>query len=122
MKAIEDMIEVMKAYNEGKIIQIKTVRGWEDELYPSFNWADYDFRIKPNKKTRPMTFNEIVEYWKEHRTEIFEYKEEGYYRKGSIIGYSQEIQKFVFADMKISYEEIIRYCTREDGTKFEVVI
>lgn len=59
---IEEKIEVMRAFSEGKKIQstINTPMGieWEDDGVPSWNWEWNDYRIKPKKeKNSPITTN-----------------------------------------------------------------
>lgn len=54
----QEKIEVMKAYAEGKKIQIKernsgNWRDYGDILAPEWNWGDYDYRIKPEPTYRP---------------------------------------------------------------------
>lgn len=45
------MIEVMKAFTEGKTVQCKVVNGsnWYD-CNPAWDWTNYEYRVKPEKK------------------------------------------------------------------------
>ena len=64
MKTTKEMIEVMKGYEDGKIVQYKTHDldgSWLSLPHPSWDWAKYDYRIKPEKKTRPITAKELCE-------------------------------------------------------------
>lgn len=64
---IEQMIEVMQAYDEGKEIQYKPVAGgsWHDEAEPSWNFSILDYRIKPDSKYRPYKdTEEMIADWK----------------------------------------------------------
>lgn len=55
MKTIKEMIEVMKAYEEGKTIEHKTKDGdkWFEVIAPSWNWWSYDYRVKEEPKYIP---------------------------------------------------------------------
>lgn len=57
MKTTEEMVAVMTAYKEGKTIEYKKHEGipsdWTDNDTPSWNWALYDYRVKPEPKYRP---------------------------------------------------------------------
>lgn len=51
----EEMIKVMKAYDEGKAIEwrystMTTKDTWYAVKEPVWNWFDYEYRIKPEKK------------------------------------------------------------------------
>lgn len=50
----EEMIEIMKAFQEGKRIEIKDKRSendeWTDITFPNWNWVEYYYRIKPEPK------------------------------------------------------------------------
>ena len=131
IKTIKEQIEVMKACSEGKTIQqySKYIKGWfdleiDDRLYePAFNWEDKDYRIKPEIKKRPMTFEEIKKYWKEHRTEIFYYQNECFMINGfETLQDDNFLEKnfIYFNDSCLEYDTFIEYVTKEDGSKFEV--
>ena len=49
---LEDMIEVMQAFKDGKKIESKIVFGtvWYEENSPTWNWDKYDYRIKSKEK------------------------------------------------------------------------
>lgn len=54
MSSTKEKIEVMKAYTEGKKIEIKSKQDkndeWGDIRYSNWDWANYEYRIKPEKK------------------------------------------------------------------------
>lgn len=57
MKTTKEMIEVMQASLDGKIIEYAASNGasfWTACNYPSWEWKDYDYRIKPEPRV----------YWK----------------------------------------------------------
>jgi len=61
MKTLEEKIAVMQAGVDRKTIQICTSRGWKDCIAPeglSFNWAKYDYRIKPEPQKIWVNFYE----------------------------------------------------------------
>lgn len=57
----EKMISIMQAFSEGKQIEFceKGKDEWSVVLAPSWNWRDFDYRIKPEPKFRPYTFEEL---------------------------------------------------------------
>lgn len=55
-------IAVMQAWVDGKEVQIseKDLDVWEDHADPSFNWGDYDYRVKPEEqKPRDLWVNKF---------------------------------------------------------------
>lgn len=132
MKTTKEMFKIMKAYyEEGKIIQVRKEDNeeWEsyDEDFPIvFNWQDFDYRIKPEPKERPMTFEEIIAYWKEHRTELFYIHFADNQLTGDlparqcIIGIDFNKKKFIFKDYEFSAAEMRMHVRKEDRTEFEV--
>lgn len=48
----EKMIEVMKAYTEGKAVQCKLLKYdfciWMNDSNPCWDWKHYEYRIKQN--------------------------------------------------------------------------
>lgn len=60
----EEMIKVMQGYVDGKDLQYrnkKTGMDWMDTTYPAWEWYDYEYRIKPEPKYRPLKPEEIIE-------------------------------------------------------------
>lgn len=63
----KEMIAVMQAYEEGKKIQCrdswKEGLCWHDICEPSWNWYNYDYRIKPEEeKPQRMTNRQFAEW------------------------------------------------------------
>lgn len=81
----QEKIEVMKAYTEGKKIQIaeKNINNWRDYvpiLEPEWQWGENDYRIKPEEKYRPYKdtdelkadfFKDCPDMGKRHRPAIW---------------------------------------------------
>lgn len=62
MKTLEEKIEVMQAFLDGKTIQDNIDGEWADwisDKTPDFQWDKYDYRIKPENKQVPF---EISDY------------------------------------------------------------
>lgn len=57
MKTTKEKIEVMKAYEEGKVIECRSSGlGWKEWILPqepAWNWAECDYRVKEEPKYRP---------------------------------------------------------------------
>lgn len=62
------MIAVMQAYADGKKIEIGyRGSGWTDVEEPSWDWINYDYRIKPEPKYRPYeNAEEFLADWRKH--------------------------------------------------------
>ena len=95
-------IKVMEAYANGKKIQRTDLDGnWFDCENPNFDWASFNYRIKPEPKYRPFSTQE--ECWNEmHKHPDFGwlyYKEKGYYVSIDAMGdrVGMNGQKFVEA-------------------------
>lgn len=59
-----ELLPIIKAFSEGRVIQIKTVdKGWQDIHFASFDSNPKDYRIKPESKYRP--FKDAEECWQE---------------------------------------------------------
>ena len=68
MKTIQEMVDIMQAYQEGKQIQIydKMHKQWVDDE-PNWNWGLHDYRIKPELKYVPFeSTEEFLEAQREH--------------------------------------------------------
>lgn len=52
MKTVQEQIAVMRAWTEGKPIEIKKYDHtfWSKVSEPAWNWADYDYRVKSEPK------------------------------------------------------------------------
>lgn len=108
-----EKIEVMQAYLDGKQIQIKVGDGWKDIYYePEWDWGIHDYRIKPEAKVRPYTFDELVEAIKVHGVMV----------RSAI---NKSLWTILFADedeikmkdgVEESYEEFLEYNVWLDGS------
>ena len=49
---LKEMIKVMQHFDNGREVEIKTKRSddWEEVTTPSWNWFEYDYRIKEPKQ------------------------------------------------------------------------
>lgn len=50
MKTIQEMIEVMQAYEQGEEIEYRDNGEWVATDDPAWSWNNTDYRVKPNKK------------------------------------------------------------------------
>lgn len=63
-KNAAELLPIIKAFIEGRVIQMKTVdKGWQDVYFPSFDSNPKEYRIKPGSKYRP--FRDSEECWQE---------------------------------------------------------
>ena len=69
---VSEQIAIMKAYEDGKTIEVKRYDGtkWESIVYDEnfqFNFSEYEYRIKPVPKYRPYeSVEEAFEEAKKH--------------------------------------------------------
>lgn len=76
---INKQITVMQAFANGKRIESKEIAkisDWEECLSPSWNFEDFEYRIKP-KQLRKYTLQELLSAIKIHGL-VLKYHEEGY--------------------------------------------
>lgn len=64
-------IAVMQAYVDGKALQYKSknTNHWHEFLTastPTWRWLEFDYRIKPEAKVRPYTYEEMCKEIKKH--------------------------------------------------------
>ena len=58
-ESTESMIAVMEAFLEGRQIQSRAGdEEWRDNPYPSWQWAEYEFRVKPKE---PLEFDLFID-------------------------------------------------------------
>jgi hypothetical protein len=46
----KEMIAVMQAFDDGKVIQFKGDLGTWQDCNPSWNWSEYEYRVKPEPR------------------------------------------------------------------------
>ena len=55
----QEMVKIIQAYEEGKELQSKLIREdtvWYDVKEPTFNFFEYEYRIKPKPKKYEITY------------------------------------------------------------------
>lgn len=76
----QEKIAVMQAFADGKEIEYRSDGNWAKVNYPSWNWAKYIYRVKPEPKLRPYkNSNEFFKAQQEHGMYLQE--------KGKTVGY-----------------------------------
>lgn len=120
MKTTKEMIEVMQAYERGEQIEEKldgTTDKWHEVEEPLWDWAAFNYRVKPKKKYVPFdTAEEFLAAQREHGVYIFfgGYKYSAHVNSNSSIRLSPstDVLKVIISDL----ENILTECTFEDGT------
>ena len=123
---IKEAAKVMEAYADGKKVQKQDINGlWIDCDNPMFDWASFNYRIKPGPKYRP--FKSQEECW----NEMHKHPDFGWI-KGKVTGeYKQVIRVFGYGTeliFNISYNSPADYSpemmfdsyTFTDGTPFGI--
>lgn len=60
-----EIAEVMLAYADGKKIEVLIDNSWVDVPCPTFNWEEYNYRVKPERKIRRMTHREFNRWYQD---------------------------------------------------------
>ena len=60
-RTMEEKIEIMKAFIEGKDIQVDYGGGFEDTNSPTWDWGLYDYRVNPDEPKNLMTNRQLAE-------------------------------------------------------------
>ncbi len=65
-RTIDEKLEIMRAFLEGKALQFKNKKkedddSWENTKRPTWSWDLFDYRIKPDEPKRPMTCRQLAE-------------------------------------------------------------
>lgn len=72
----EEMCEIMKASTEGKSIEVRHKNDkdtdWTDITFPCWNWVDYEYRVKPEKKEPTYRPYKTIEEMSEHIKKRFD--------------------------------------------------
>ena len=145
--AVEHLLKgLIKAFSEGKVIQVEQKNGWVDADWANVSFDDYPsykYRIKPEPKYRP--FANAEECWAEmQKHEPFgwvkaipnkEYKAKYYPNSKDDTDLYYQVQKVAPGYIKYddiddycevgeqdkSYEDVFKVITFADGTPFEIL-
>lgn len=131
MSSTEKMIEVMKAYTEGKPIQSKTVTGehWCDIPEPTWDWRLFEYRVKPEKE-EPVyrqyeNTNEMIKDINERRVAIQHpvfpgvwLKRKDYEVEEMIVGIDNVASELLLGKHWNSLKNVFEHFTYFDGTPF----
>ena len=122
----KEMIEVMQAYERGKQIEY---RGKDEECWfpmhisfePEWNWAKFEYRVTVQPAYRPYkNIQEFLRAQKEHGMNIRLNKCNYYglplYITNILIGIQWPQGDGSTVDIDVSYEELLRDYTWQDGT------
>lgn len=105
----KEKIAIMQAFADGKPIQYKfkdnPTNKWMDFsecVEPSWNWDLVDFRVKPEPKVRPYTFEEMCEAVSKHGA-LVRTKDKAVY---TVIYFDEEIVSYLH-DITETYAEFM---------------
>ena len=124
MKTTKEMIEVMQAYADGKKIErIDLEDGFVSPVVQTeWNWAHFDYRIKPEQTTRPMTLDEIIE-WRYNSNGVIQWTDTDYpfLTTVAVINKDDKDDTFYLSEMYwCNLEIFLKYARKSYGEKFEV--
>lgn len=121
----KEMIEVMQAYERGEQIEYRTdgyeESAWEMVESPLWNWGILEYRVKPKHVYRPYkNIQEFLQAQKEHGMNIrlngCNYCRLPLYIADTLIGVQCPQSDGSFFSIKVSYEDLLRDYTWQDGT------
>ena len=119
MKTTKEMIEVMQAYEIGEQIEIMNKFGeWIYIDKPIWNWAIFDYRVKPKPKYVP--FDTAEEFLTAQRKHSFSVNKIGSGRHYAYINGKCEVMLVNVATKKsfiFSLKGLFLSCKFEDGTQ-----
>lgn len=143
-KEAAELLPIIKAFSEGKVIQVKQTSGeWISLSHISFDSDTKNYRTKPEPKYRP--FKDAEECWAEmQKHEPFgwvkaipnkEYKAKYYPNSKDDINLYYQVQKVAPGYIKYddiddyceigeqdkSYEDVFKVITFADGTQFGIL-
>lgn len=61
MKTLEEKIKVMSAALAGAIIEYRERGGEWSTVIPSWDWDDFDYRVRPEPEQVPFTFEDALD-------------------------------------------------------------
>lgn len=136
--SIDEQIEVLKAYKEGKTIQMRDRdpkgnwfrRPSLNGGYPSFDFAHYDYRVESEENTDPMTIEMLTEWLAKGNGLAFDKDEEERYYffssdylesdKKKPVEQSCRVKKFLTGEVLIPTKELYyKDCCRTRKDDFE---
>lgn len=118
MKTTKEMIDIMQAYESGEQIEIMNKFGeWIYIDKPIWNWAIFDYRVKPKPKYVP--FDTAEEFLTAQRKHSFSVNKIGSGRHYAYINGKCEVRLVNVATKKsfiFSLKGLFLSCKFEDGT------
>ena len=116
----KELLPIIQAFVKGKTIEFRE-RGctlWTESISPIFNFAIFEYRIKPEPKYRP--FKDADECWQEmlkHQPLGWIKASHGYF---NIIGIMDDNINFGTKDNWLNYEYMFKMYKFIDGTPFGI--
>lgn len=114
----KELLPVIKAYAEGKTVQIKNKIGrWADLYEPNWDFSPDKYRIKPEPKYRPFKTKE--ECWDEmHKHPDFGWVTDGYYK--STISVKSDSIVVTISSLEYDFGKAYIHFTFADDTPFGI--
>lgn len=120
----KELLPIIQAFVDGKTIEFRE-RGctlWTESVSPIFNFANFEYRIKPSPKYRP--FANAEECWQEmQKHQPFGWlkdKEDGHYTLITAINKTEVDQIALNGNTGWLFCSISKFYTFADGTPFGI--
>lgn len=123
---IKEQIAVMQAFAEGKEIEVRplhsTENDWVTGLTPVWNWTAFEYRIKPESKHRPYTFEELQAEMAKGKIAVKRKVRKSIFTIIRVCeDYSDDGKIQLSANLGISYETFLNDYTWLDGSPCGVI-
>ena len=115
----KELLPVIKAFSEGKVIETKTGSGWISIENMSFAGNPDSYRIKPEPKFRP--FKDAEECWQEmmkHQPFGWVKGDKCFYNIVSVSNIDVSMANFSGDIVTLDFSEVMEDNTFADGTPF----
>lgn len=123
---IKEQIAVMQAFADGKEIEMshRNEDAWTSTPNPAWNWFSFDYRIKPESKLRPYTFDELQAEMAKGKIAVI--RKDSVFKRilviTQVINDYGEDDKIQFSDFgQISYEQFLNGYRWLDGSPCGVI-
>lgn len=121
---IKEQIAVMQAFADGKEIEVcqRGANNWASAIEPVWDWFAHDYRIKPEPKPRPYTFEDLQAEMAKGKVVVKRKVRKSIFTIIRVCDdYSEDGKIQLSANLKVSYETFLNDYTWLDGSPCGVI-
>ena len=120
---VKELLPIMQAFAEGRVIEVYSIHGWVKTENPKFNLSPKSYRIKPEPEYRP--FKNKEECWNEMLKHTpfgwIKNKNNGTYSDISTMYNSCGEERLMIANSSYKLSQALEVFTFTDGTPFGII-